>query len=203
MDTKDLIALAAEISRKNREERRLRSRRITRRADRARKEVERLVAAFRQADPGLHTVILFGSFAENRMRDERFDIDMAISSRNYLGCLSVALDSEFKVDLVDLDTVRPVLRDQIEHHGKVGSPLGCPRQSGATAPRHSARKMENDSQRALRLPCHGRAHRGGIGGNDAMVSGVAGRHATVHLVEWAKRIPSPEGSVQDGQYMDH
>ena len=54
-----------------------------------------------------------------RSRDERFDIDPAISSRDYLQCLAVALDSECKVDLVDLDTARPAFRDQIEQHGTV------------------------------------------------------------------------------------
>ena len=58
-----------------------------------------------------------GSDAPARLRSERFDIDLAISSGNYLRCVAVALDSNFKVDVVDLDTVRPAFRDEIEQHG--------------------------------------------------------------------------------------
>ena len=81
MDTKDLVELAAEISRKSSEEKRRRARRIARLAIQARKEVDRLMAAFKEVDPELQTVILFGSPPEDRIRSEQFDIDMAISSR--------------------------------------------------------------------------------------------------------------------------
>jgi predicted nucleotidyltransferase len=86
---------------------------------RARDEARRLTEAFRATDPEVDRVVLFGSVATGDVGSHEFDIDLAVRSKEYLRLVSVALDSPFRVDLVDLDAVREAIRRAIERDGRV------------------------------------------------------------------------------------
>ncbi|MCY4374196.1 MAG: hypothetical protein OXC31_10525 [Spirochaetaceae bacterium] len=47
------------------------------------------------------------------------DVDLAVDSPQYLRLVSIALDSPFKVDVVDLPNASPVISRAGVHHGKV------------------------------------------------------------------------------------
>jgi len=85
----------------------------------AQKEAQKLTERFREIDPGIKKVILFGSLAESTVRSENFDIDLAVESDRYLQMVSVALDSKFKVDLVELGAVPESIRRRILEKGRI------------------------------------------------------------------------------------
>ena len=82
-------------------------------------ETQRLTKCFVEADPDLRKVVLFGSLATGDLGHREPDVDLAFDSPQYLRLVSIALDSPFKVDVVDLPNARPVIRRAVEHHGKV------------------------------------------------------------------------------------
>ena len=92
---------------------------IAQRTARALAEVARLKAEFVKIDPDLKRLVLFGSLAEGRANTPHFDIDLAVESELYMKLLARALDSEFTVDLVDLNNVRPNILAEIERYGKI------------------------------------------------------------------------------------
>lgn len=81
-------------------------------------EVDRLLNQFLEIDPELEKAVIFGSLAENRVCSPHFDIDIAVRSKKYLQLVACALDSQFSVDLVDLDTVIEPVRKSIEKYGR-------------------------------------------------------------------------------------
>lgn len=83
----------------------------------ARREARRLARRFREEDPGLRRIILFGSVASGRVRSESFDIDLAVEAEEYLRLVAVAEKSSFSVDVVDLQSVSQGFRDRIEASG--------------------------------------------------------------------------------------
>lgn len=85
----------------------------------ANKEAQNLTERFKEIDPDIKKVILFGSLAESTIRSDNFDIDLAVESDRYLQMVSVALDSKFKVDLVELGTVPESLRRRIREKGRI------------------------------------------------------------------------------------
>lgn len=85
----------------------------------ANKEAQNLTDRFKEIDPDIKKVILFGSLAESTIRSDNFDIDLAVESDRYLRLVSVALDSKFKVDLVELGTVPESLRRRIREKGRI------------------------------------------------------------------------------------
>jgi predicted nucleotidyltransferase len=83
----------------------------------AHREVERLVAQFREIDPELQKVVLFGSLAHNSIRGTDFDIDLAVKSKQLLKLVACGLRSAFRVDVVDLEKLPAHVRRSIEDHG--------------------------------------------------------------------------------------
>jgi predicted nucleotidyltransferase len=118
-DTQDPESLAKAYKKKNEREEARRQTIIAEKSKAAREEVDRLVECFREIDPGLKRLILFGSLAEKRVRREDSDIDLAFDGTKYIQCLSIALQSSFKVDLLDIKTARPGIRKEIEQYGEI------------------------------------------------------------------------------------
>ena len=63
--------------------------------------------------------MLFGSLATGDLGNREPDVDLAVDSAQYLRLVSIALDSTFKVDVVDLPNASPVSSRAVEHHGTV------------------------------------------------------------------------------------
>ena len=82
-------------------------------------EAHRLTKCFVEADPDLRKVVLFGSLATGDLGHREPDVDLAVDSPQYLRLVSIALDSPFKVDVLDLPNARAVISRAVEHHGKV------------------------------------------------------------------------------------
>jgi predicted nucleotidyltransferase len=115
---RDMIhELATGMNERNRRRRAKRAVLLAARVDEANREIDRLVAEFRRIDPELDRIVLFGSLARSRVTRLSFDIDLAVSSRRYLELLGPALASPFKVDLVDLETASPYVREAISRDG--------------------------------------------------------------------------------------
>ena len=89
------------------------------RVSKAMDEVRSLTKQFREIDPQLKKVILFGSLAEHTVTSENFDIDLAVESGKYLQIVSIALDSEFKVDVVEIETLPEHLQRRVLDKGQV------------------------------------------------------------------------------------
>jgi uncharacterized protein len=85
--------------------------------------VARKAAKLLKTEFGAEEVILFGSLARRGDFTLYSDIDLAergIPSERYLAAMATVLhlDAEFKIDLVDIKTCLPVLREEIEETGK-------------------------------------------------------------------------------------
>lgn len=94
---------------------------IKRRIEAARIEIDRLLVKFLAIDPALQKVILFGSLAKQTVKSPEFDIDLAVQAApdQFLLLVGAALDSDFKVDVVDLTGVSPTFRDFIMTDGVI------------------------------------------------------------------------------------
>ena len=79
----------------------------------------KLTEHFRAIDPDLKKVILFGSLAEKTVRSVDFDIDMAVESDRYLQLVSVAMKSDFKVDLVEIAALPAHVKKRVLEKGIV------------------------------------------------------------------------------------
>ena len=82
-------------------------------------EAQRLAHDFAAVDPELRAVVLFGSLATGEVGNRPPDIDLAVESSCYLQLVAIALDSRFKVDVIDLATARPAIRQAVARHGKM------------------------------------------------------------------------------------
>jgi predicted nucleotidyltransferase len=91
------------------------------RKSQALEEVQALVKKFLSLDPGITKIILFGSLARNDVFSLDSDIDLAVScsGEHFLRLVAIALDSPFKVDLVDLSTADNRIKDAIAREGMV------------------------------------------------------------------------------------
>lgn len=91
------------------------------RVTRAYDEVRRLVDSFLELDPAISKIILFGSLARCDVSSADFDIDLAVScsGEQYLALVACALDSPFKVDLVDISSADSRILSSIDRDGKV------------------------------------------------------------------------------------
>lgn len=94
---------------------------IEARKQRAWQVLPNLVQSLLQRDPGISKIVLFGSLARNdqRLRLD-FDIDLALSCspEKYYSLVSLMLDvPEFKVDLLDLETIKGLLKQRILEQG--------------------------------------------------------------------------------------
>ena len=83
-----------------------------------RSEIDNLRDRFLQADPEMEILILFGSLAGQPVR-ENPDIDLAVKSVNFFTLYDITQNSPFKVDLVDLDSVHPLIKAEILKTGQV------------------------------------------------------------------------------------
>lgn len=83
------------------------------------KEVEKLKIDFLKIDNKLEKMILFGSLVRKEIGYINFDIDIAVRSKKYYQLVGRALESDFKVDVVDLDSVNKRIKDEILKNGKV------------------------------------------------------------------------------------
>lgn len=79
--------------------------------------MSRLVELFRSVDPKLRRVILFGSLARKNVKRLEFDIDIAVECDRFMDLLGIAMESDFKVDLIDLDTASPYIVRSVEREG--------------------------------------------------------------------------------------
>ena len=93
--------------------------RLKKRIAEALDEARRLTAVFQKIDPNLGRVILFGSLAEGTVSSENFDIDLAVESKEYLRLVSLGLDSDFKVDVVELAALPESYKERIMKKGVV------------------------------------------------------------------------------------
>lgn len=110
-----LARIAANLNRENK----LEDRRIREKIRAAHEEIRRLVAQFLEIDPGIETIVLFGSLAEDNVFSIHFDIDLAVRSEKYLQLVGCGLKSCFRVDVVDLDHVADHIKSLIEKYGKI------------------------------------------------------------------------------------
>lgn len=84
-------------------------------------EMDRLVAEFKELDPDIEKIVLFGSLARKDATSPDFDIDLAVacSEEKYLAIVARALDSPYKVDVVDLTTADDRIKASIARDGVV------------------------------------------------------------------------------------
>lgn len=113
-----VLRLAAAINRRNARKRPALEQALARRVEEAHREVSRLVERFREADPELRRVVLFGSLARNEVKRIDFDIDLAVDSDRYSRLLGIALESVFKVDLIDLVAASSYIKRSVRREGK-------------------------------------------------------------------------------------
>ena len=110
-----LARIAANINRENK----LEERNIRKKIRAAHEEVQRLLAQFLEVDPGIETIVLFGSLAEDNVFSIHFDIDLAVRSEKYLQLVGCGLKSSFQVDVIDLDHVADHIKSSIEKYGEI------------------------------------------------------------------------------------
>lgn len=109
--------MAESVRRRERERRRTISLRVAEALD----EADRLAREFRVLDPVIERIVLFGSLARKDATSPDFDIDLAVacSKDKYLAIVARALDSPFKVDVVDLATADDRIQASIARDGMV------------------------------------------------------------------------------------
>lgn len=73
---------------------------------------------FLRIDPDIRSIVLFGSLARGRPRRVDFDIDIAVRSERYLELVAWALRQEWKIDVVDLESVGEAVLAGIESYGE-------------------------------------------------------------------------------------
>ncbi len=110
----NIRSIAKKIKKKSLEE----EQQINKKIQKAYKEIIKLKKDFLKVDKNIKKIILFGSLAENNVRSFNFDIDIAVQSKKYYCLVGIALQSSFKVDVVDLDTVHENIKKNILKYGK-------------------------------------------------------------------------------------
>ena len=96
-----------------------RKRRIAERIAQAREFLPLVVEEFQKIDPAIREIILFGSLVAGNANREDFDIDIAVSSDRYLTLVAWALNQEFRIDVVDLESVPDHVLEAIRGKGEV------------------------------------------------------------------------------------
>lgn len=82
-------------------------------------ELEKIKIDFLRIDKNMEKMILFGSLAENNIDSTEFDIDIAVKSEKYYQLIGRALQSQFKVDVIDLESIHSLIKKNILKTGKV------------------------------------------------------------------------------------
>jgi Nucleotidyltransferase domain. len=80
-------------------------------------EAQRLAARIEKLAPGVEQVILFGSVAEDTIRDADFDLDLAIVGGDSYLVEDIVSESSFKVDVVDYERLPEHLQRRIDERG--------------------------------------------------------------------------------------
>ena len=117
-ETAFLHRIAARWKRENLREAQAMSMRIARRRETAWKVIDSLTAEFQRRDEHLMRVVLFGSLARDELLNDRFDIDLAVESSCCSDLLSITMDHDFPVDLLDLTCAGSHIMRRIEIEGK-------------------------------------------------------------------------------------
>jgi predicted nucleotidyltransferase len=81
-------------------------------------EAERLAAELANIDPAVREVWLFGSVASGRPGREEFDIDLAIAGGDALTLFAQLPETEFEVDIVELENVSARFREMVKRTGE-------------------------------------------------------------------------------------
>lgn len=68
-------------------------------------------------ETGTAEVILFGSLAESSVRNEQFDIDLAMKGGDWFKAQGIAENSSFKVDLIEYNEAPAHVRKRIDERG--------------------------------------------------------------------------------------
>ena len=118
LDQQKILDLAESMNKRNRREYQRIEKKLALRVAAARKELERVVGLFVDIDPELKRVVLFGSLARDEATRLDFDIDVAVESSRYMDLLGIVLESDFKIDLIDLESASPYIRRSVERDGK-------------------------------------------------------------------------------------
>ena len=116
-ERQNILDLAEALNTRNRLKRQENELARARRVTAAKNETDRLVKSFRSTDPKLQRIVLFGSLARGNVKRLKFDIDLAVESSRYMDLLEIALDSEFKIDLIDLTTASRYIRRSVNREG--------------------------------------------------------------------------------------
>ena len=93
--------------------------RIESRLENARAEAGRLARALADADPNVRRVVLFGSAATGNVRNETFDIDLAVEGGDTIKQMLAVEEWEYAVDIVDFERVSARFRHLVEKRGEV------------------------------------------------------------------------------------
>ena len=113
-DEEKLARIAANLRRENKIE----EQKIGEKIRAAHEEVRRLAAQFLEIDPGIETIVFFGSLAEDNAFSIHFDIDLAVRSEKYLQLVGCGLKSSFlRISKFFENSLDPLSwnRDVIEH----------------------------------------------------------------------------------------
>jgi predicted nucleotidyltransferase len=92
--------------------------RIRERTRKALEEAKRIAARLIEKT-GATKVILFGSLAEDNVRDEHFDIDLAIWGGDWFRAREIAEESSFKIDIVEYKNLPHHIKERIDTRGRV------------------------------------------------------------------------------------
>jgi predicted nucleotidyltransferase len=87
------------------------------RLKRARREAPRIAGELARIEPDVDEVWLFGSVGTGRVGRDEFDIDLAVTGADVVSLYARLPDSEFEVDLVDLESVSDLFREMIYRRG--------------------------------------------------------------------------------------
>ena len=118
MSTFDAESYAAAWRRRNNREKERIQQRVRVGLTEAKRLAERMAA-----DAAVTEAVLFGSLAEGAVRNENFDIDLAIRGGNWFKAREIAEDSPFKVDVIEYDAVPQHIRKRIDAKGVVLWPV--------------------------------------------------------------------------------
>jgi len=88
------------------------------RLEKALLEATRLSEILLAVDPGIQTIILFGSVARKEPVSDHFDIDIAVRGSTRFALLEAeAISPEYPVDLVQLEYASQRMQENIEREG--------------------------------------------------------------------------------------
>lgn len=99
-----------------------RQRRVARtlaRVQTAREFIPVIVDSFLRIDPAIDRIILFGSLARGIPERLDFDIDIGVRSGRFLKLVAWALDQEWKIDVVDIDSLDGSILQGIDSRAEI------------------------------------------------------------------------------------